>query len=458
MTIKSKWPKLGTLLLAGFVLAACGDNGQDNQTQEENAPSNGEEASSEETSGEATDQEGSDDQASNEETVEITFWHAMNGPHQEALTALTDEFNESQDQYFVNEQSQGEYGDLNQSVTAAAVSDELPTMAQLTPTDVPEWASNDLIVPLTDDFLTSNGLDQEAIDDIYPGFLESGTFDGERYAMPFSKSTRIMFYNQDILDEYGVEVPETWDQVLDLADQMIEGGDDAYAMGLENNFEMEWETMARQNGSDFVDPDSGTVDLNGPEAVEALELIQGMLEDGQARTAGEDGFMSGPFGNGASALYIGSSAGTTHVAPAAEGINWSTAPIPTFNDTELTLFAGNDLGLFSSASEEEQAGFVAYLSFLLEPENAAQWAIDTGYVPVREEAINSDRYQNYLEENPEYEAPTQMLSYGMSSPTFEGYGEFRNNMVTAMEEVSVNGVAAQDALDTLQEQTEQILN
>ncbi|WP_273340269.1 ABC transporter substrate-binding protein [Alloiococcus otitis] len=354
MTIKSKWPKLGTLLLAGFVLAACGDNGQDNQTQEENAPSNGEEASSEKTSDEATDQEGSDDQASNEETVEITFWHAMNGPHQEALTALTDEFNESQDQYFVNEQSQGEYGDLNQSVTAAAVSDELPTMAQLTPTDVPEWASNDLIVTLTDDFLTANGLDQEAIDDIYPGFLESGTFDGERYAMPFSKSTRIMFYNQDILDEYGVEVPETWDQVLDLADQMIEGGDDAYAMGLENNFEMEWETMARQNGSDFVDPDSGTVDLNGPEAVEALELIQGMLEDGQARTAGEDGFMSGPFGNGASALYIGSSAGTTHVAPAAEGINWSTAPIPTFNDTELTLFAGNDLGLFSSATEEEQ--------------------------------------------------------------------------------------------------------
>ena len=135
---------------------------------------------------------------------------------------------------------------------------------------------------------------------------------------------------------------------------------------------------------------------------------------------------------------------------------WRTLCSP--NDTELTLFAGNDLGLFSSASEEEQAGFVAYLSFLLEPENAAQWAIDTGYVPVREEAINSDLYQNYLEENPEYEAPTQMLSYGMSSPTFEGYGEFRNNMVTAMEEISVNGVVAQDALDSLQEQTEQILN
>ena len=86
MTIKSKWPKLGTLLLAGFVLVACGDNGQDNQegqdnqTQEENAPSNGEAASSEETSDEGSDQEGSDDQASNGETVEITFWHAMNGP------------------------------------------------------------------------------------------------------------------------------------------------------------------------------------------------------------------------------------------------------------------------------------------------------------------------------------------------------------------------------------------
>lgn len=430
-----KWLKTGAVLSAGLLLAACGSNeGTEN--------SQGQEASAGENS---------------EETVEITFWHAMNGPHQEALTALTEEFNESQDRYHVEELNQGAYDDLNQSITAAAVSGELPTMAQLTSTDVPELASNDILIPLTDDFLTSNGFAQETLDDIYPGFLDSSTFEGDRYAMPFSKSTRIMFYNQDILDEYGAEVPQSWGEVLTLGEQMTANGDDAHAMGLENGIEMEWETMARQNGSAFVDPEAGAVELNTPEAVEPLEMIQNMLNEGYARTAGEDGFMSGPFGRGESALYIGSSAGIAHVAPAAEGINWSTAPIPTYNGEELTLFAGNDLGLFSSATEEEQQGFVEYMEFLLQPENTAQWAIDTGYLPITQSALEGETYQSYLEENPEYRAAAEQLEYGMSSPTFLGYGEFRNNMLDAMESVTVSGEEPQAALDRLQQQTEDII-
>lgn len=438
-----KWIKLGVgILSAGLILAACGNGGED--TAEDN---------------------GADDSAANDteqtesgETVEITFWHAMNGPHQDAITELTDRFNESQDQYQVVEQGQGGYDDLRQSFTAAAVSGDLPTMSQLTPTDVPELASNDLLVPLTDDFLTSNGFSQEALDDIYDGFLDSSVYDGEMYAMPFSKSTRVLFYNQDILDEYGVDVPETWDDILELGDLMIAADDDAFALGLENGFEMEWETLARQNGSEFINPETGTVDLNGPEAVEALELIDMMLTDGYARTAGEDGYFSGPFGQGASALYIGSSAGIVHVAPVAEDITWSTAPIPAWQGEELTLFAGNDLGLFSTASDEEQEAFVAYMEFLLQPENTAEWAMSTGYVPIRQAALADGIYTTFLEENPEYEAPTLMLDYGMASPTFAGYGEFRNHMLNAIDDVAISGTEPQDALDSLQTETESIID
>lgn len=414
--------KLGLgVLSAGALLAACGDGGQ------------------------------------SDGPVEITFWHAMNGPHQEAITELTEEFNESQDEYVVVEQGQGGYDELRQSFQAAAASGDLPTMSQLTPTDVPELASNDQLVPLTNEFLTENGFSEDALEDIFDGFLESSVFEDEMYAMPFSKSTRVMYYNQDILDEYDAEVPTTWDEVQELGDLMVENGDEAVAMGLENGYEMEWETLARQNGAEFYNPETNTADLNGPEAVEALDMIANMFEEGSSRTAGEDGFFSGPFGQGAAALYIGSSAGITHVEPVAEDINWSTAPTPTYNGEELTLFAGNDLGLFSSASEEEQEAFVAYLEFLLEPENTAKWAMDTGYLPIRESALEDPDYVAFLEENPHYAAPSEMLDYGMSSPTFVGYGEFRNNMESALEEVAIDDTEPQEVLDRLQEQTESIL-
>ena len=77
--------------------------------------------------------------------------------------------------------------------------------------------------------------------------------------------------------------------------------------------------MARQNGSSFISEDL-EVAIDSPESVEALKFITDMIDKGYARTAGEDGFFSGPFGRGESALYIGSSAGTPHVAPVAEKI------------------------------------------------------------------------------------------------------------------------------------------
>lgn len=430
---KKKWMRNVGILSAGLLLAAC-NNGEEGTTGDNDT-----------TGGDSG------------ETIEITFWHAMNDDHQVALTELTDRFNESQDQYYVHEEGQGGYGDLNQAFTNAAVAGELPTMSQLTPTDVPELATNDLLVPLTDEFLLENGFSEEALEDIYPGFLESSTFEDTMYAMPFSKSTRLMFYNQGILDEYGVEVPTTWDEVVALGEMMVENGDDRHALGLEEGFSMEVETLARQNGSNWVD-EQGTVELNTPETTEAFEFFGMLLEENYARTAGEDGYMSGPFGRGEAALYIGSSAGIAHVIPVAEDIEWGTAVLPTWNDQQLTLFAGNDLGLFSSASEEEQEAFVAYMNFLLEPENTAFWASRTGYVPLRESALESEEWTSLVEEEPIYEAPTLMLEDGMTSPTFEGYGTFRNAVLDTMDNIYTSGNDVNEELDQLQETTEGLFN
>lgn len=440
---------LGLMLtMLVFVLAACGGSGEESTTEEE---ASGDEAAAENS-------ENSEEEASGEKTT-VTFWHAMNGPHQEAITELTNKFNESQEAYEVVEQNQGDYSTLNQSIMASGVSDDLPTISQATASNIPDWASNDLIIPL-DDLLAGENFDQETVDSIIPGFLDGSTYEEQTMAVPFSKSVRIMYVNEDILEEYDTEVPTSFEEVQALGEAMQEAGDERFALGLESGIEMELETMARQNGAEWISDDLSTVDIGEENATEPMQYIVDAIDAGWARTAGEDGFMSGPFGRGDVALYLGSSAGLSHVEPGAEesGMTWSTAELPVYNEGEpLTLLAGNDLTVFASATDEEQQGAAAFMNFLLQPENTAEWAIATGYVPVTTAGLEDESYQTYLEENPNAAAAATETEYAIASPMFAGSGEYRDSMLEAQDAILIDDADVTETMQNLQEEVTTII-
>ena len=373
--------------------------------------------------------------------VKVTFWHAMNGPHAEELTKLVKAFNESQDKYEVEETSQGNYKALQQGVMAAAASGDLPTMTQLTASSFSGFKSEGLLAPL-DEFLTAdNGFTEELKKDIYPGFLKGVTVEDKIYALPFSKSVRLMFVNQDMLKQAGKEVPKTWAEVKELAAALKEKGVDKPALGLENGLSIEVETMARQNGATWVSDDLKTVDLTSDKAIEPIQFIKDMVKDGSARLAGEDKYMSGPFAAGGSAIYIGSSAGLPYVVKGVQesGINITTAPVPTFGQgKQMTLLAGNDLGVFEDASDEEKAGAVAFMSFLLKAENTATWASKTGYLPITKSGTNSEIWTNYVKENPLVKAASDELEYGFTDPIYEGSAKAFSDSELALENIVVN--------------------
>lgn len=376
--------------------------------------------------------------ASAQEKVQVTLWHAMNGPHQEMITELVEEFNASQDTVEVIEQNQGDYSTLQQSVMASAASGDLPTMTQLTSSNTPDYKEQGLLLALDGLMTEENGWTPELKDGIFPGFIDGVTYDGEIFAMPFSKSVRLMFVNEDLLAEVGAEVPTTWQEVLDLGVALDEAGIDTPAMGLENSISMELETMARQNGATWIAADLSEVEIASETATEPVQFIYDLIAAGHARTAGEDGFMSGPFSSGESALYIGSSAGLAYVLPGVEesGITLGTAEIPVFGEGEpLTLFAGNDLGVFSTATEEEQAGAAQFMAFLLDAENTARWAAATGYLPITTQGTESDTWTTYLEENPLVEAASAELAYGLSQPGYVGASEVFSELEMAIERI-----------------------
>lgn len=432
-----KLKKILMLLSVLFILllAACGGNGE----------SETEEASSQPASGEAetTEEAG--------EPVEIEFWHAMSGPHEEAINQFTEQFNSEHENITVKPVNQGSYDDLEQKIMASAKAGTLPDLAQAVTNVVPEYIQNDFIVPLNDLIEDPKiGLSDDELNDYIEIFRQSSTFDDTFYSLPFSKSTRVLYVNETILEEHGLDIPETWDELREAAETIT--GDSVVGMGFENSYEAEFQGILEQLGGIYIDEETAEAQFASDEGIEAMTFIKDMMDEGIARTAGEDDYMSNPFGRGDVAMYIGSSAGIPHVDGAMEdGYEWTTAPIPALDGEHATTFAGNDIVMFNQNEEAEQRAAWEFMKYITSPEVTAEWSMLSGYLPVRYSAEESEEYQQFVEENPEFQAGPQQFDAGFFIARVPGGDAVRNIVLEEFDYIMQDMKSVEEGLTDAQE-------
>lgn len=373
--------------------------------------------------------------------VEIEFWHAMTGNHEKALAKITDDFNAKSEFVTVKLVGQGSYNDLSQKLMAAAKAKTSPALSQVYEDWVTEYIRNDLVAELTpfiDD--AQVGWSKDELDDIIEVFREANQWDGKYYSLPFNKSTRVLFYNKGLFEEHGVKVPANWDELKDAAQKLTldtdgDGKANIVGMGFENSVTDEFSTFVMQAGGQYIDEQELKVKINSPEGLSALNLINGMLEEGIARLAGEDGYMSNPFGRGDVAMYIGSSAGIPFVAEAAQGnIDFAVSVLPA-GKKAATPFAGTSVAVFKSSSDVQQLAAWEYIKHLINTENTAYWAQESGYLPVRYSALQLASYVAFKEANPAQGVGELQFDAGFYSPKVVGASAVRSAVSSELEAV-----------------------
>ncbi len=319
------------------------------------------------------------------EPVEITFWHAMNGAQEETLTALTNDFMAANTNVTVTLQNQSSYNDLQQKLTATMPSPkDLPTMTQA----YADW----MFVPVQDGLVLnlSNYINHETIgfdnfDDILPGLTDAVTVDGDIYGIPFNKSTEVIWYNKDIFEELNLEVPTNLEELKEVSKVIYEakGIPGAGFESLSNYY-----TTALKNAGVTFDPE---VDATSEASVASAEYYLEGIKEGYFRIAGTDRFLSGPFGSEAIAMYIGSTASESYAKEGAEGkFEVGVTRYP----AEYAIQQGTDLYVFDGAKPEQKTAAFEYLKFLTTKEAQIEWAVATGYMPIRTSAVVSDEYRN----------------------------------------------------------------
>lgn len=192
---------------------------------------------------------------------------------------------------------------------------------------VQKWIAAGWLTPVTEYLPEMAGKD-----DILAGPLDTYLIKGEYWGMPFGAGTGMLTYRKDLLKAAGKSVPDTWEQMLDVAAAVH--SDDVAAIALRaapgQGFNMFIFPMIMRayGGKFFADyPNQDlTPAINSPETLEALKIYIRLLNEYGPEGAGTFNFPE---------IIAGMQNG--RVAMTVEG----TGVVSQLIDPEKSKFAGN---------------------------------------------------------------------------------------------------------------------
>ena len=353
------------------------------------------------------------------EEVELVFWHAMSGANEEAMIKITEDFMKEYPHITVKLENQGGYTDLFDKLMASAKSNQLPHLAQIYSNRLSWYVDKGLVLDLTP-YMNDPaiGFTAEELADIPEMFLDNCIWDGGQYALPFNKSMMVLYYNVDMLAEAGVEVPTTWEEWAEASKKLTKDTDgdgeaDIYGTVFANNLSTDIAPWIHQaGGTALLDDATGTPLFESDAMKEAITFLNGMFQDGSARFAGEDKNANVPVQQGRAAMCVAStSALPTIEKNTLEGINIHCAALPG-HKTNDQLYYGTNVTIYDVGTDAEKEAAWLYLKFFIATDNTAYFASQTGYMPVRKSAMNSDVYKDILAAKPMKQVPMDNFDLG----------------------------------------------
>ena len=158
-------------------------------------------------------------------------------------------------------------------VPALTIDPATYTVAVVATNSIVPLMDNNLIRPL-DDYIAEYGdqlLDSQKIN-----------VGGETMAIAFMANAQHLVYREDILEENGIEVPTSYDELFAAAEALREAGVMEYPIG--SNFKPGWDIAAEfvnaylSTGGEFFEPGSAELAIQNENGMLVLETLKQMTE------------------------------------------------------------------------------------------------------------------------------------------------------------------------------------
>jgi trehalose/maltose transport system substrate-binding protein len=325
---------------------------------------------------------------------------------------------------------------------------------------------------LADHFVDLSGVAGELMESHFPSIVESQTVDGRLVALPIYTDAPALYYRTDLLAKHGYDAPPaTWEELTTMAQaiqdaERAEGNSDIWGFVWQGNaYEgltcdaLEW--VKSSGGGQIIEPD-GTISINNPNAVAALELAatwpgtispEGVLayQEEEARGVWQTGnavFMRNwPYayglGNGEDSAVKGLFDVTT--LPTGQG-----------HDTSAATLGGWNVAVSKYSDSQEAA--ISLAMYLAGPEAQKQRAINESNLPTIIDLYNDPDIAAAQPIIPKWKDVFLQAVPRPSAPTREDYNEVSTLFFTAVHSVLSGEAAAADALSELELDLEDLLD
>ncbi|WP_430113410.1 ABC transporter substrate-binding protein [Paenibacillus sp. B1-35] len=452
MQMRAKWMLL--LFMCFTLLVGCGQSGTAGETQ---TPQKG------------TTQEGAataptDHASSNkDENVELTFYYpiAVGGPLTKVVEEMTKKFTEKHPNITVKPVYTGSYADTTTKIQAGIQAKQPPDVAVMLSTELFSMLDTNAIIPLND-FIAKEG--KGFLDDFYPAFLANSQVEGKTYSIPFQRSTIVLYYNKDAFKEAGLnpdQPPKTWAELTEYATKLkkdgrqgIEVPGSGFAYWMFQLFSLQ--NMADSKGN-LMSQDGKKVFFDTPQNVEALQYWQDLSKKHKVMPEGIVEWATVPtdFLEQKTAMMIHTTGNLTNVKNNAK-FDFGVAFLP-MNKQYGSPTGGGNLYIFKDIDPKKQAAAWEFIKFMTEPEQAAQWSIDTGYVGVRKSAYDTDVMKKYAAEFPQAVVARDQLEHAYAKLSTHNNGKVSKALTDQVQAVLTGTTDPASALKKAQEEADRAL-
>lgn len=384
--------------------------------------------------------------AASDAPITLTFWRA--GTDVETQAYWEEMIGRFEGKYpnVTVELSNLPWGDeIETKLNAAYASGTAPDVLQYSMNSIPQRASVGQYASL--DSYVENW---EGKDDIFPSVLESGMYDGQVYGLGMRPDARLFVWRKDMFEAAGLDPdtpPSSWEELKDFAEKLTirdasgtttQGG---YSMSIANGFQ-DFQIFLTQNGGDCIDVDTLELTYNSPEAVEALEFLNSLVQDGNVIP--QDQFQSG------TDAFIAGKAAMAYKNPS--DIQGMIAADPTLADkigmaaplsrVKQSTFAGMGFMFMSEESKNKEMAW-NFIEMAMSADEMQIRADQLGIPPVleslRESYVAADPVKN--------EATLAAIEVGKGAYPVVFSNQLNNEVSAAIEQVYYGQKTAQQALD-----------
>ena len=283
------------------------------------------------------------------DTAETNFWATVIEDYEAANPGITIEYISGQDQDAM----------LNTMFAANLA----PDVIGVGIASLPQLASMGQYIPLDDYFA-----EWDEGSDMVERVLQNGYYDGTLYALGYSVTPYVFAYRIDLLEEAGLEVPTTWEELKEAALALTVRDENGvvtragFAFPMSGGNMVEYDVFVFGNGGRFTDEDMNpTIDTE--EGLEAFEFLNSFLAEVNIPYSNND---INPFLTGNAAMTLINNVSLRPILENEEYIGKVGIAFPPTNGTHLT-FSGCNMLSISCDSEHPDEAF-EFIKFALSTE------------------------------------------------------------------------------------------